>query len=177
MLYPSYENPLHTLCHIASLNEYAYMTDLKVQPANVFHADGIHHILTTYSDQEVLLPRTVSEILTLIPQFLVIEHDSNVVGCVAIEVFSVELGEVRSLAVDPGYKNQQLGRILLLAIEAYARELGLTKMMALTYVEDFFHKFGYETVEMTSLPEKVWRVCVKCPKFHNCDEIPVLKTL
>jgi len=153
------------------------MTDLKVQPANVFHADGIHQILTKYSDQEVLLPRTVSEILTLIPQFLVIEHDSNVVGCVAIEVFSVELGEVRSLAVDPSYKNQQLGKMLLLAIETYARELGLTKMMALTYVENFFHKYGYETVEMTSLPEKVWRVCVKCPKFHNCDEIPVLKIL
>ena len=96
---------------------------------------------------------------------------------VAIEVFSTELGEVRSLAVDSTYKNQQLGKKLLDAIETYARKLGLTKMMALTYVEGFFHKYGYETVEMTSLPEKVWRVCVKCPKFHNCDEVPVLKNL
>lgn len=153
------------------------MTDLDVQTANVRHAEGIHHLLSNYSDQEVLLPRSVSEILALIPQFLVIEDHSNVVGCVAIEVFSVELGEVRSLAVDPGYKHRKLGLKLLRAIEAYARQLGLKKMMALTYVEGFFHKYDYKTVEMTSLPEKVWRVCVKCPKFHNCDEIPVLKTL
>jgi len=153
------------------------MTDFKVQAANVSHAEGIHELLTKYSDQEVLLPRSVSEILSLIPQFLVIKEQSKVVACVAIEVFSTELGEVRSLAVDPAYKGQQLGEELLKAVEAYARELGLTKMMALTYVEGFFHKYGYETVEMTSLPEKVWRVCVKCPNFHNCDEIPVLKNL
>ncbi len=153
------------------------MTDFKVQAANVSHAEGIHDLLTKYSDQEVLLPRAVSEILTLVPQFLVIEHQSKVVACVAIEIFSTELGEVRSLAVDPTYKGQQLGKKLLQAVETYARKLGLKKMMALTYVEGFFHKHGYETVEMTSLPEKVWRVCVKCPRFHNCDEIPVLKIL
>ena len=153
------------------------MTAFRVQAANVTHAKGIHQVLTQYSDQEVLLPRTVGEILTLIPQFMVIEHQQKVVGCVAIEVFSEDLGEVRSLAVDTTFKNQQLGQKLLHAIEAYARELGLSKMMALTYVEAFFHKYGYVTVEMSSLPEKVWRVCVKCPKFHHCDEIPVLKTL
>ena len=153
------------------------MTDLVAKAANVTHADGIHQLLTNYSDQEVLLPRAVSEVLTLIPQFMVIVENARVIGCVAIEVFSTELAEVRSLAVDPAYKKKQLGETLLLAIEAYARELGLSKMMALTYVESFFHKYGYETVEMSTLPEKVWRVCVKCPNFHNCDETPVLKHL
>ena len=153
------------------------MTNFKVQTAHVGHAEGIHDLLTKYSDQEVLLPRAVSEILGLIPQFFVIVDNKRVVACVAIEVFSTDLGEVRSLAVDPSYKRQKLGKLLLQKIETYARQLGLTKMMALTYVEGFFHKYGYQTVEMTSLPEKVWRVCVKCPKFHNCDEIPVLKIL
>jgi amino-acid N-acetyltransferase len=151
------------------------MTSIKVQSAHVRHAEGIHTLLGKYSRQEVLLPRSISEILSLIPQFLVVEDQSRVIGCVAIEIFSTELGEVRSLAVDPDYKDRHLGEQLLLAVEAYARQLGLSKMMALTYIESFFHKYGYETVEMTSLPEKVWRVCVKCPKFHNCDEIPVLK--
>jgi amino-acid N-acetyltransferase len=151
------------------------MTSIKVQSAHVRHAEGKHTLLGKYSRQEVLLPRSISEILSLIPQFLVVEDQSRVIGCVAIEIFSTELGEVRSLAVDPDYKDRHLGEQLLLAVEAYARQLGLRKMMALTYIESFFHKYGYETVEMTSLPEKVWRVCVKCPKFHNCDEIPVLK--
>ena len=150
---------------------------LMVRKANVRHAEGIHRLLTLYSTQEQLLPRPVDEILAAIPQFHVIENEGRVIGCVSLAIFSDELGEVRSLAVDPGYKNMHLGEKLLNAVEAYARKLGLTKMMALTYVEGFFRKYGYATVEMTSLPEKVWRDCVKCPKFHNCDEIPVLKQL
>jgi amino-acid N-acetyltransferase len=148
-----------------------------VRTAHIADAPGIHALLTNYSDQELLLPRPESEIISLIPQFFVIEHNQQIIACVSIEIFSNELAEVRSLAVDPTYKNQKLGAKLLSRVEDYARQLGLTKMMALTYVEGFFHKYGYETVEMTSLPEKVWRVCVKCPRFHHCDEIPVLKQL
>ena len=153
------------------------MQTYSAKPATVVHAKGIAQLLANYSQQEVLLPRSMSEILARISQFFVIENRDGVIGCVALEVFTTELGEVRSLAVDPAYKNKNLGETLLQTIEEYARELGLSKMMALTYVEEFFHKYGYQTVEMSNLPEKVWRVCVKCPKFHNCDEIPVLKHL
>ncbi len=153
------------------------MTDYPLREAKIRHAQGIHALLSTYSEQEVLLARTLSEILALIPQFFVVEHKDAVVGCVAIEVFSEELGELRSLAVHPKHKGQDIGKRLLHHAEDYARELGLSKLMALTYIEAFFHQFGYQTVEMSSLPEKVWRVCVKCPNFHNCDEIPVLKHL
>ena len=153
------------------------MSELPLQTAKVKHAEGIHALLTTYSNQALLLPRTINEILPLIPQFFVIEDDDKVVGCVALEVFTHKLGEVRSLAVNPDYKGQHLGERLLLQVEHWARDIGLKKLMALTYIESFFHKYGYETVEMSSLPEKVWRVCVKCPNFHNCNEIPVLKTL
>jgi len=150
---------------------------IEAREAHISDAPGIHTLLTQYSDQELLLPRPESEIISLIPQFFVIERDQQIIACVSIEIFSAELAEVRSLAVDPVFKGQQLGEKLLQRVEDYARQLGLTKMMALTYVEGFFHKYGYETVEMTSLPEKVWRVCVKCPRFHHCDEIPVLKKL
>lgn len=149
----------------------------EVREAHIADVPGIHSLLTQYSDQELLLPRPESEIISLIPQFFVIEVDQKIIACVSIEIFSAELAEVRSLAVDPTFKGHQFGERLLQRVEGYARQLGLTKMMALTYVEGFFHKFGYETVEMTSLPEKVWRVCVKCPHFHHCDEIPVLKQL
>ncbi len=152
-------------------------SEFKVRNARVADAQAIHDLLTRYSDQELLLPRSENEILPQIPNFFVITDQQQIIGCVSLEIFSTELGEVRSLAVSPDYKNRQLGAKLLTAVEDYARDLGLTKMMALTYVEGFFHKFGYQTVEMTSLPEKVWRVCVKCPRFHHCDEIPVLKLL
>ncbi len=148
-----------------------------VRTAAAKDAEAIYSLLLNYSDQELLLPRTIGEIYRAIPEFFVAEVDEQVIGCGALEVFTEELGEVRSLAVDPRFQGYQAGRALLDAIEDYAVQLGLRKMMALTYVDGFFHKYGYKTVEMTQLPEKVFRVCVKCPKFNRCDEIAVLKTL
>ena len=49
--------------------------------------------------------------------------------------------------------------------------------MALTYVVQFFEKLGFNVVEMSELPEKVWGACINCHKFQNCDEIAVLKFL
>ena len=49
--------------------------------------------------------------------------------------------------------------------------------MALTYVPDFFARLGYGIVPMNTLPEKVFGVCVTCPKFRACDEIAVVKHL
>ncbi len=58
-----------------------------------------------------------------------------------------------------------------------ARTIGLKRLMALTYVPVFFHKLGFQTVAMDTLPEKVWGVCVKCYKYNNCDETAVLLEL
>ena len=49
--------------------------------------------------------------------------------------------------------------------------------MALTYVPAFFHKLGFKTVPMETLPEKVWGVCIKCYKYNKCDETAVLLEL
>ena len=155
------------------------MSDYHIRKASVNDAAAIKTLLDTYSEQALLLPRPMSEIYALIPQFFVAETTSpqRLVGCGALEVFSADLGEIRSLAVDANYAGQGIGQDLLSHVEAYALELGLSRMMALTYVDQFFHKLGYKTVQMKDLPEKVWGVCVKCPKFHHCDEIPVLKLL
>lgn len=60
---------------------------------------------------------------------------------------------------------------------AETRTIGLTRFIALTYVPTFFHKLGFQTVAMDTLPEKVWGVCVKCYKYNNCDETAVLLEL
>ncbi len=151
--------------------------EVTIRKAVVTDAEPIQALLKKYSQQELLLPRPLSEIYALIPQFFVAELNNEIIGCAALEVFSEELGEVRSLAVSEKHNGAGLGKCLTNEVENYATMLGLKKMMALTYVDQFFHKLGYETVSMAELPEKVWSVCVKCPKFHHCDEIPVLKYL
>jgi hypothetical protein len=54
---------------------------------------------------------------------------------------------------------------------------GLDAVFAFTYVPGFFAKVGFNEVERGELPLKAWKDCLRCPKFHACDEIAVLREL
>jgi len=149
----------------------------QVRPAAIHDVPEIHHLLELYAAQGNLLPRTMSEMYKHLRDFFVIEMDGRVAACGALEIFTEDLGEVRSLVVDDKYKGQGFGRAMVERILEEARIIGLQRIMALTYVPEFFHKLGFETVDKDTLPEKVWGVCVKCYKFNSCDEIAVLKHL
>ena len=55
-----------------------------------------------------------------------------------------------------------------------AKELGVERLFVLTYRNDFFGRFGFEEVEKTELPQKIWTDCVKCPRFPLCDEVAMV---
>ena len=38
-------------------------------------------------------------------------------------------------------------------------------------VPDFFKSLGFTVTTKESLPHKIWKECIECPKFPNCDEI------
>ena len=79
------------------------------------------------------------------------------VACAALHIYSPAAAEVRSLAVEPGWKEHGLGRQLLNALEEEAREFGLKTLFAFTYVDGFFRKLGYEVVDRGELPLKAWK--------------------
>ena len=148
-----------------------------VRPAAIGDVPTLHHLLEIYASKGNLLPRTLSELYRHLRDFFVVEIDGKVVACGALEIFTEDLGEVRSLVVDEAHEGRGLGRLLVDRIVDEARVIGLTRIMALTYVPAFFHKLGFQTVAMDTLPEKVWSVCIKCYKYNNCDETAVLKEL
>ena len=153
--------------------------DLLLRPAGLLDVPGIFSLLKQYSDKAVLLPRNESDIYGALREFFVV-HDTTankLAACSALQIFTKDLGEVRSLAVSPDYLRQGLGKQMVETVEAEARQIGLTKLMALTYEVEFFRQIGYSEVDMQELPEKVWGACINCHKFLNCDEIAVLKYL
>ena len=149
----------------------------KVRWTTVADSAGIHDLLQHYAKLGRLLPRSTEEIVERLSSFLVSEQNSALAGCVSLEVFTPELGEVRSLAVDPNFARLGHGHLLVEQFKVEARRLGLQRLMALTYVPDFFDKLGFKTSAMDTLPEKVFGVCVICPKFNHCDEISMVKNL
>jgi amino-acid N-acetyltransferase len=92
------------------------------------------------------------ELVTLyedVQDFLVAEFDGVVVGCGALHVLWSDLAEVRTLAVHPDYRDHRIGRALLDQLIATARELGLSRLFALTFHTDFFRRAGFEPIEGT----------------------------
>jgi len=148
-----------------------------VRPAAIADVPEIHHLLEIYASQGNLLPRSMSELYRHLRDFFVVDLDGRPVGCGALEIFTENLGEVRSLVVADEHKGRGYGRMLVERIIEEARVIGLKRIMALTYVPDFFHKLGFRTVAKDTLPEKVWSVCVKCYKYNHCDEVAVLREL
>jgi amino-acid N-acetyltransferase len=93
------------------------------------------------------------ELVTLyedIADFRVAEHDGRIVGCGALHVLWADLGEVRTLAVHPEHLGRRIGEQLLLELIATARQLGLSRLFALTFHVDFFARHGF--VEIDGLP-------------------------
>lgn len=148
-----------------------------VRAAAIADVPVIHDLITHYADMGNLLPRPINEIYRHLRDFFVAEVDGKVVACGALEIFTDNLGEVRSLVVDDAFKGKGIGRLVVERIIDETRLLGLKRLMALTYVPEFFHKLGFRTVNKDLLPEKVWGICIKCYKYNNCDEIAVLLEL
>lgn len=54
-----------------------------------------------------------------------------------------------------------------------AQELQISRVFALTQIPEFFLKHGFQILDKTHFPHKVWSECIRCPKFQNCDEVAV----
>ena len=124
-----------------------------------------------------MLPRTEFDVSENIRDFSVAYDGNTLVGCGALHFYTPTTGEVRSLAVLPSIKLRGIGRLVVEALETDARLNELESIFAFTYVPQFFGKLGFGEVERGELPLKVWKDCLRCPKFQNCDEIAVLKRL
>ena len=152
-------------------------SDLRVRKAILSDVRPLLGLINGYASMGIMLPRTEAELSETIRDFTVAEAGGRLVGCAALHFYGPGTGEVRSLAVDPEWKNHGVGRRLMVAIEAEARANGLHSMFAFTYVPGFFGKFGFVEVGRETLPSKVWKDCLRCPKFQCCDEIAMRKGL
>jgi len=92
------------------------------------------------------------ELVTLyedVQDFRVAEYAGRIVGCGALHVLWEDLGEVRTLAVHPDFQKQRVGEAILLNLITGARELGLSRLFALTFHTDFFARHGFTEIEGT----------------------------
>lgn len=148
---------------------------LKIRKAKVSDLKKVHKLINDYAKRELMIPRSLNELYETIRDFFVCEVDNDVCGVCALHIMWEDLAEIRSLAVDKRYQNKGIGKKLVKYCLNEAKFLGIKRVFALTYMPDYFIKIGFLPIDKSSLPQKIWRDCVNCPKFPGCDEHAVIK--
>jgi amino-acid N-acetyltransferase len=156
----------------------AVVAPVSIRKAIIGDVGRIQALVNHYASKETMLGLSLSEIYDQIRDFTVAEGPRRtLIGVCALHVIWDDLAEIRSLAVDPKIRRRGVGRSLVERCLEEARGLQIPKAFALTYQAEFFRRIGFERVDKAELPHKVWRDCLKCTKFPNCDETAVLKIL
>lgn len=153
------------------------MAEIELRKAILTDISAMADLINEYAGRGIMLPRTAFELAESIRDFVVAYDGPTLVGCGALHIYTPESAEIRSLAVDPGAQKSGIGRRIVETLEQEAREFGLARLFAFTYVPDFFSKLGFGQIDRAELPLKAWKDCLKCPKFKACDENAVLKNL
>jgi amino-acid N-acetyltransferase len=150
---------------------------MKVEKAKIGDAAQMHKLINEFARRQEMLPRALSEIYENIRDYVVVREDDTVVGCVALHVSWADLAEIKSLAVADNYQSRRIGLALVNTCIEEARELGINTIFCLTYKPAFFEKCGFVPIDKSQLPRKVWGECYRCPKFPDCDEVPLIQYL
>ena len=91
-----------------------------------------------------LLPRTHDELTDLTRHGFVAEVNGRFVGFAALEIYSVKLAELRSLAVSSEYQGRGIGKALVQACVERAQQHNVFEVMAITSSEEFFQRCGFD---------------------------------
>ena len=72
---------------------------MRTRKAILPDAKHIHELISAYSSDGTLLPRTLPEICENVRDFVVLEHEGRIIGCGALHLYGTHLAEIRSITV------------------------------------------------------------------------------
>jgi amino-acid N-acetyltransferase len=131
--------------------------EVHVRRARTSDVPAIKDIVDIYAGSgRKLLAKELVTLYEDVQDFVVAELDGVVVGCGALHVLWADLGEIRTLAVHPDHRKTGIGAALLQRLIDTARELGLTRLFALTFHTDFFERHGFTEIEGTPVDQDTY---------------------
>ena len=128
---------------------------LTVRRARTTDVPVIKRLVDTYAGK-ILLEKNLVTLYEAVQETWVAELDGEVVGCGALHVLWSDLGEVRTVAVDPSVKGRGVGHAVVERLLDIARELHLQRMFVLTFETDFFSAHGFTEIEGTPVTAEVY---------------------
>ena len=138
-------------------------------------AERIHELISSYSTDGTLLPRTPAEICENVRDFIVLEEAGYIIGCGAMHLYGPHLAEIRSITVDQRYQKRGGGELLVQSLMSEARKHEVSCICLFTRTPEFFGKLGFTVAQREDLSDKINKDCCVCPRYHNCDEVAMVK--
>ncbi|MDP7530159.1 MAG: N-acetyltransferase [Candidatus Scalindua sp.] len=142
--------------------------------AHINDAEQMNKLVNHFAQKDLMLARPLSELYENIRDYYVYIENGSVVGCAALHIFWKDLAEIKSIAVEEDYQKRGIGKQLIQKCLEEGKVLGINRLFVLTYIPEFFERMGFKRVDKELLPHKIWSECVKCYKFPDCDEVPLI---
>ncbi|HLR99884.1 amino-acid N-acetyltransferase [Mycolicibacillus parakoreensis] len=116
---------------------------------------AIKRLVDTYAGK-ILLEKNLVTLYESVQEFWVAELAGTVVGCGALHVLWSDLGEVRTIAVDPAITGRGVGHAIVDRLIEVARELALERLFVLTFETAFFTRHGFAEIDGTPVTAAVF---------------------
>ena len=137
--------------------------------------ETIFNLIAVYARNGEMLARSRNTIYENLRDLVVAEdEDGEVVGVGGLHIIWDAMAEICAMAVAPEMIRQGIGSGIVKMLIEEGRELGVKTIFTLTYKPKFFEALGFQIVSRDDLPHKIWKDCIDCPKFPDCDEIALI---
>ncbi len=129
---------------------------IEIRPARTSDIKGIRSLIDAFALQRRLLNKETVTLYESVQEFTVAVEDGVVVGCGALHILWEDLAEVRTVAVAEHLHGKGVGRKILEAIIARAKEIGVERIFCLTFETDFFGSLGFQEIQGTPVEPEVY---------------------
>ncbi len=153
-----------------------------VRQARLSDAEKIFALI--HLNRDLLVPRSMGNIVENIDRFFVAVLGSDIIGCAAYQIHP-EIGrieaatvEIQSVAVRLPYRRAGTGRALVEAVAARAATVGPRELIVLTFAPEFFTALGFTEIPKTEVMHKLYTGCINCTKHADpftCPEIAMVR--
>ncbi|ADG73474.1 GCN5-related N-acetyltransferase [Cellulomonas flavigena DSM 20109] len=130
---------------------------VDVTPALPADVRAIRRLVEPYANERILIAKEWVAYYEAVQEFLVARlAGGDVVGCGALHVMWEDLAEIRTLAVAPDHRGHGVGHLIVDALLARARRLGLRRVFCLTFEVEFFARHGFREIDGTPVSAEVY---------------------
>jgi len=158
--------------------------DFRVRPARLADAERIFALI--HLNRDLLVPRSMGNIVESIDRFFVAESEGEMCGCAAYQIHP-EIGvpeaatvEIQSVAVKTAFRRRGIGRDLVETVAARAAAFSPKEVLVLTFAPEFFSSLGFSEIPKTQVMHKLYTGCINCTKHTDpftCPEIAMTRSV